>query len=192
MRSSWLLVSLLLLGACGPGEDTTVRLNPANRKPGYFDVKGFLNQQVALLNQRKPAVDKQVELRNGQLETTRVAQTDWSKELQIFYQADINKPALRNAYTITPSAYSAGGVQRYARKPGVEGTVESLTINAANGTNQVQELTAIIKQDNALFYSEKKLRLSCTQGQITSYEVTGVQKLVLFDSVRYSVRTRVL
>jgi hypothetical protein len=185
------LALLSLLAACGTTDDeATMRANPANRKPGYFDVKKYLDAQVTRLNQLQPAVEKQVQLRNGRTETTRVAKTDWSKELQIFYQADINKPALRGVY----STATVGNQQQYTRKPGSDAPVASLAIGpAANQPKQVPEtLAAVIQQDNALFYSEKKLRLSVRNGQLAEYEVRGVQKLAFFDTVRYSVRTRVM
>lgn len=197
MRSRRLALLLLLLGACNGPDNAEVRTNPANRKPGYFDVKGFLDQQTAQLSQRQPAVEKQVRLRDGAVETTRVTQTDWSKELQIFYQADINKPALRGAYSESVGApYSnptGRGQYAYTRKPGVDALVESLTINTLGGTpkDHLENLTAVVKQDNPLFYSEKKLQLRTRNGLLSEYQVTGIQKLVLFDTVRYSVRTRV-
>jgi len=181
----WSFGLLLLATACGP-EDAAVRSNPANRKPGYFDVKGFLDAQVAQLNQQQPTVEKQVQLRDGQREATRVAKIDWGKELQVFYQADINKPALRGAYTVTSGANSSS----YQRNPGLDAPVTQLTIAGANSTPEM--LTAVIKQDNPLFYSEKKLQLRTRNGRLSEYEVVGVQKLVMFDTVRYSVRTRVI
>lgn len=189
-KRPWALVLLGLLAACGgPTEDATVRANPANRKPGYFNVKGFLDAQVTRLNQQQPTVEKQVQLRTGRTETTRVAKTDWSKELQIFYQADINKPALRGAY----STSTVGGRRQYTRKPGTDAPVASLTVNSAATQPQqaAETLAAVVEQDNALFYSEKKLMLTTRNGQLTEYEVRGVQKLAFFDTVRYSVRTRV-
>ena len=175
-----------------------MRPSPANRKPDYFDMKGFLDAQVAELSRQQPAVEKQVQLRDGRTETTRVSNVDWAKELQIFYQADINKPALRGAYAASgaaPYSNAAGKAQEtYVLKPDMEATVKSLQVDLLGGalTDQVEEIAAVVRQDNALFYSEKKLRLRCRQGQITDYEATGVQKLVLFDSVRYVMRVRVL
>ena len=187
---------LLLLAACGP-EDATVRPNPANRKPDYFDVKGLLDGQVARLNQQQPVVEKQVQLRDGTTETTRVAKTDWSKELQIFYQADINKPALRGAYAKSTSAsYNApDGVSTYKLTPGTEAPVTSLVVGTASATDAggpMQEIAAVIRQDNPLFYSQKRLRLSTVNGTLAGYSVQGVQKLVFFDTVRYSVRVKVV
>ncbi|GAB2774405.1 hypothetical protein HNQ93_001050 [Hymenobacter luteus] len=193
MRSvfGWLLGTVVLLSACEPGQDATVRPNPANSKPAYFNLLGFLEKQATLLNGRKPVVEKQAVLRDGHQETTRVTQTDWAKELQIFQQADINKPALRGLYQVDCVTTPAGLVRRsYRRQPGTEHPVEQLTVVSRGGS--VQELTATVAQDNPLVYSAKTMTLRCQNGQISSYQVSGVQKLVLFDSVRYAVRARVL
>jgi hypothetical protein len=189
-KRPWLALLGLLAACGGPTEDATMRTNPANRKPGYFDVKGFLDAQVAQLSQQQPAVEKQVQLRNGQTETTRVVKTDWSKELQIFYQADINKPALRGAYEVT----NINSKQQYLRKPGTDASVVALAVGTSSNQPKAapETLAAVIQQDNALFYSEKKLLLTMRNGQLTEYEVYGVQKLAFFDTVRYSVRTRVV
>lgn len=192
-KGRWLVLGVVILTACG-SEDASVRLAPANRKPDYFDVKGLLDRQVADFNRRQPTVEKQVRLRDGTTQTTRVTKTDWSKELQIFYQADINKPALRGAYTVSAPPSGSTGQVAYVRKPEAKAAVETLMVTTTTGTSTapVEEIRAFVKQDNALFYSEKKLRLICKQGNITAYEVQGVQKLILFDTVRYSVRTQVL
>jgi len=188
-KGHWLALGALLLTACG-SEDASVRTAPANRKPNYFDVKGFLDKQVAELNRRQPAAEKQVRLRDGKLETTRVAKIDWAKELQIFYQADINKPALRGAYQVKQQNLPAGPRTIYQANGTAKTPVTTLSI--ATTASNPQLLAATIKQDNALFYSEKKLQLAVRDGQIADYQVEGVQKLVMFDTVRYSVRTRVV
>lgn len=193
MRSlfGWLISTVVILSACQPGEDATVRPNPANRKPEYFELLSFLEKQETLLSQRKPIVEKQVVLRDGHQETARVTQTDWVKELQIFQQADINKPALRGLYQVDCSTLESGLIRcRYSRQPGTEHPVEQLTVLSDGPI--VQELTATVAQDNPLVYSAKTMTLRCQNGQISSYQVSGVQKLVLFDSVRYAVRSRVL
>lgn len=188
-KGPWLALGALLLAACG-SEEPSGRTAPANRKPNYFDVKSFLDGQVADLNRRQPAVEKQVRLRNGKVETTRVMKTDWGKELQIFYQADINKPALRGAYKVEQQGQPDAARIVYQANGTAKAPVTRLAV--ATAAAQPQTVTATIKQDNALFYSEKKLLLLVRNGRIAEYQVDGLQKLVLFDTVRYSVRTRVL
>lgn len=185
---------VLVLAACG-SEDASVR-PAANRKPNYFDVKGLLDTQIAQLNRQQPAVEKQVRLRDGKVETTQVVKTDWSKELQVFYQADINKPALRGAYAETVSAASGqpAGMKSYKLiTADAKAPVISLVVSKTGDASDAdQELTSVIRQDNPLFYSEKRLRLRTQSGSLKEYEVQGVQKLIMFDTVHYSVRTRVL
>lgn len=187
-----LLAGLLALAAaCGPANDTaTVRPNPANRKPAYFDLLGFLGAQSTRLNRRQPAVEKQVLLRDGNQETTRVPQVDWEKELQIFQQADINKPALRGLYAVDSAMLASGALRRtYRRLPGTDHPVEQLTVVSQGPV--VETITANVAQDNPLVYSAKSFEMSYRQGELAAYRVTGVQKLILFDSVRYAVQAKV-
>ncbi|GAA3938618.1 hypothetical protein [Hymenobacter algoricola] len=190
MRSPWLAAPLLLLvGACGPEE--AAQAGQPTRPPLYFDVKGLLDAQTALLTRQNPAVEKQVQLRGGAQETARVAHVDWSKELQVFYQADINKTALLGAYAALPPEPTAAGLrQTYVRKPGIEHAVEQLAV--VSDRAGVREVTATLSQDNPLFFSQKKLVLSYEAGRLRSYRVRGLQKLVLFDTLRYSAAVRVL
>ncbi|WP_022825709.1 hypothetical protein [Hymenobacter norwichensis] len=193
-KGHWLLPALLMLAACGL-EDASVR-PAANRKPNYFDVKGLLDTQIAELNRQQPVVEKQVRLRDGKVETTRVVKTDWSKELQVFYQADINKPALRGAYSETvagPSGELTNAKSYKLIAADTKAPVVSLVVGTLGDTPSTgQELAATIRQDNPLFYSEKRLRLRTQGGALKEYEVQGVQKLIMFDTVYYTVRTRVL
>ncbi|RSK42591.1 hypothetical protein [Hymenobacter perfusus] len=185
-----LVAGLLALAACGPGDTARVRPNPANQKPAYFNLLALLNEQSTLLNRRQPSVEKQVLLRDGNQEITRVPKTDWEKELQIFQQADINKPALRGLYAVDSATLTSGAVRRtYRRLPGTDHPVEQLTV-VSQGT-KVQTITANVAQDNPLVYSAKTLEMSYRQGQLAIYRVTGVQKLILFDSVRYAVQAKV-
>ena len=103
-----LLAGLSLLAACEPGQAP----GPATPHPAYFDLLGLLKTQSAQLNQHRPVVEKQVLLRDGEQETSRVAQTDWAKELQIFQQADINKPALRGRYVVDSVRLPSGATRR--------------------------------------------------------------------------------
>ena len=192
MRNTWLLGLLAVVGtACESGGGASTNQPSPTRKPLYFDLKGFLDTQAALLSRKNPAVVKLVQLRDGHKETAQVAQANWSKELQIFYQADINKAALRGAYTVEPPVSAANGLQQqtYRRKPGIENTVEHLTV--VSDAQGVREVKATLSQDNALFFSQKELLLRTNNGLLSNYQVNGVQKLVLFATLRYSALMQV-
>ncbi|WP_400192922.1 hypothetical protein [Hymenobacter sp. B81] len=185
----WLgLAALSWLSACS-GEPAD---RPARRPAGYFDTVGLLDAQIKQLQAQRLGLEKAVVLRDGQTETRQLRQVNWANELELFYQADINKPALRGAYKQTSAADSTGLTrQTFRRRPNVEHPVLELSVLRAGAT--VRELQARISQDNALFFSGKQLALRFgPDGLLTDYQVRGSQKLVVFDSTRYAARARVL
>jgi hypothetical protein len=177
----------MCLAGCGDAGPAA----PAARRPLYYDVKGLLTQQVEQLAQRRAAVTKRVSLRGGALETVRVPTVKWADELQIFFQADINKAALRGAYRVDSAALPGGLLRRtYTRLPGQPNApVARLTVVQQGA--EARELAATIVQDNPLFSAQKQLRVQLQNGQLRSYEVVGTQKLVLFDTLRYTAAGQV-
>ena len=182
-----LLVGTALLTGCGdsgPGALTAHR-------PLYFDVKGLLNSQVAQLAQRHAAVTKRVSLRGDTPETVRVPTVKWADELQIFFQADINKAALRGAYAVDSVVLPGGLLRRtYTRRPGQPNAPVARLVVLQQGA-VAQEVAATIVQNNALFATRKQLRFQLQNGQLRQYEVVGTQKLVLFDTLHYVAAGRV-
>ena len=172
----------LWLAGCGDAGPAV----PAVRRPLYCDVKGLLMQQVAQLEQRHIAVTKHVRLRAEAPETVRVPAVKWADELQIFFQADINKAALRGAYTVDSVVLPGGALRRtYTRLPGQPNAPVTRLVVVQQG-GELQEIAATIVQNNALFSAQKQLRMQLQHGQLRRYEVVGTQKLVLFDTLRYS------
>ncbi|WP_310394790.1 hypothetical protein [Hymenobacter sp.] len=183
----WLLAGAGLLAGCGDAGPAA----PAARRPLYFDVKGLLTQQVAQLAQRRAAVTKRVSLRGNAVETVRVPAVKWADELQIFFQADINKAALRGAYAVDSVLLPDGRLRRtYTRRPGQPNApVARLTVVQQGAA--AQEVAATVVQNNALFSAQKQLRFELQNGQLRRYEVVGTQKLVFFDTLRYAAAGRV-
>lgn len=183
-RACWpaLLVGAVLLASCGDAGPAA----PVARRPLYFDVKGLLTQQVAQLTQRHAAVTKHVSVRGNAPETVRVPAVKWADELQIFFQADINKAALRGAYRVDSAALPDGRLRRsYTRLPGQPNAPVSRLVVLQQG-GVAQEVDATILQNNPLFSAQKQLRFQLQNGQLRHYEVVGTQKLVLFDTLHYA------
>ncbi|MBF9142736.1 hypothetical protein [Hymenobacter properus] len=186
-RVAAVLAGLGWLTACSDAGPSA----PAARRPLYFDVKGLLDQQIAQLAQRRAAVTKRVSLRSQATEIVRVPAVKWADELQIFFQADINKAALRGAYAVDSVVLPGGLLRRtYTRRPGQPNApVARLTVVQQNGAPV--DVAASIDQDNPLFSTQKQLQLQLSDGQLRAYKVAGTQKLVLFDTLRYAAAARV-
>jgi hypothetical protein len=90
----------LMLGAgfscllsCQPQSPTS------ETKAKYFDIKGYFEKEAQQLQQKNPAIQKQVEV-DGEKEEKTLQIAEWHNELQLFIASDINKPAWKEAYHI--------------------------------------------------------------------------------------------
>jgi hypothetical protein len=63
----------------------------------FFDLKGYFTNEAARLTRLNPEINKTA-VYNKQSETKKVHITNWSTELSIFSESDINKPAWRGSY----------------------------------------------------------------------------------------------
>ena len=188
------IAGLALLGGCNrptTGPDPARPEAPHQAGP-YFDVRGLLDAQVRQLTARRAGVEKRVSLRGSAPATTRVPQVKWADELQVFYQADLDKGALRGAYAVDSAVLSGGIVRRTYRRLSGHANAPVLRLDVLSRAGLPQEITATLRQDNALFFGQKTLRLDLQNGQLHQYGVRGVQKLVLFDTLRYQTQASVL
>lgn len=172
----YLLLSLTFFGC-----DNASNTRPV--APVYFDVAGYVNEQVQTLSNQKPDVAKNSMIK-GQTKLQNTRDIDWSKELALFAEADINKPAFRNSYTIArPDSLT----YQYMLKPTEEKlTVRELSVQLDPKTRKPTRLTALLKTENPLYTSERRLLLesaptgSNTWG-VAHYQVEGFQQLTYFD-----------
>ena len=177
---------MLMLFAC----DNPVETNQANV---YFDVAGYVRAQVATLKRQNPTVQKQTRIKDKSQNQT-VKNIDWSRELELFTQADINKPAFRKSYDVArPDSLT----YHYTLKPTEEKlAVRSLTVILDAKTRQPRLIEAVLRTQNLLYESERKLTLGSGPGsgarwQVKQYKLTGFQQLTYFDKNDFFVEGRV-
>lgn len=162
-------------------------------EPAYFDVAGYVKSQIKTLSSNKPTVAKSAFI-NKQTNNQITRTIDWEKELESFMQADINKPAFRNSYIVfQPDSLT----YQYSLKPTEEKlTVRALTVKLDPKTRQPIKITALLKSENPLFQSERRLLLESgaigAQGWgIRRYQVEGFQQLTYFNRNEFRVEGKV-
>jgi hypothetical protein len=189
MKYVLLLLVTLSITACSEG-------NTAQRteKPVYFDVAGYVKGQIDALTKQRPGVAKRTQMgEKVEQQTTRTI--NWSRELELFTQADINKPALRNSYTIgRPDSLT----YQYTLKPGEKNlTVRSLTVKLDSLTRQPRRIDALLTTENSLYTSERQITLEsghrpASNWGITHYRMQGFQHLRISDRNTFDVEGTVL
>lgn len=158
----------------------------------YYDVASFVKGQIELLNKVKPTVSKVLDIK-GEQQTQNTAAVNWSRELELFTQADINKPAFRSSYLVSrPDSLT----YRYTLKPGEKLTVQSLSVQLDSGTHQPRKIEAVLTTTNPLYHSERRILLESGPGlgkrwQVRHYRMNGFQQLTFFGKNDFSVEGRI-
>jgi hypothetical protein len=187
------LLVLLAAGACGTDKASAEKVTATGQ---YYNVIGFVEEQVAWLEKEKPGALKSVSENQAETETKQVQNLDWSAELETFRELDINKPAFRNAYAVTRQQDPATGrtTITYRKKPDYDGNVQYLIVTL-NPAGQVVSLRGLQQSQNVLLRSQRELELRCHTkngvARVISYSIKGLQKPLIFDALYYRIFTKI-
>jgi ABC-type uncharacterized transport system auxiliary subunit len=168
-----LLIFCALLSAC----NEEVKENQTNK---YFDLKGLIERQIKTLNKQKPVVQKTI-LMSENSENQVVKTIDWAKELELFIQADLNKPAFIQSYQVDSSSTSV----KYTLKETENLPVKYLNITKV-GADRIN-IEALVNNENYLYETERHLTLSLKNNQVTHYQIGGFQKIVFGDKKNFKI-----
>lgn len=158
----------------------------------YYDVEGFIRDQIELLNEEKPLVKKNMVV-SEERESRTTRQVDWNKELELFLQSDINKPAYRKSYAIVQSDSLTF---EYTLNTEEDLPVRYLRVVLNDSTGKPDLLEARLLSENKLYESRKNLRLSCGmrkgEWRIVSYQIQGFQELITSSRKPFDVQATIL
>ncbi|GAB3203051.1 hypothetical protein ABID22_001214 [Pontibacter aydingkolensis] len=174
---------LLALTACEPPApvDTSAA--------GDYNLTLYLQEQKAHMQAKKPMVLKSVTTGDKPVETVETDEIDWEDELAVFEQLDLRRPALEDYYMKQETVLENGDIAvEYKKKEESEPLVHYLYLTLTP-TRQLKELNATLQDKNPLFYSRRHVTLQTEPetGNVSSYRITGVQKLIFSDSLHFKV-----
>ncbi|NJC25998.1 hypothetical protein [Neolewinella antarctica] len=160
-----LLLSLLLpllLCTCDSAPDNA-SLNTLN----FFDLKGYIDEEVDRLGGVPLTVDKTITL-NGKTETQQLDDLDFGSDLQLFASADINKAAWIDKYNTEVKTMS--GSHKITRYTALDTTLTTRMLEVEEDRGQPIQIT--IKRKTGTFLSD------------------GVSELVYRAANGYTVQTK--
>lgn len=169
-----------LLEGCTP----SARPSQESKQAMYFSVAAAIDQQAAVLTDRRAQSLKVVLVGDGAADTLAPQATDWPEELRLFKEADINKPAWAGEYEVSESAgkvsYTAKKASQPVRLLVVSGTVEN-----------PDYIEAHLSQANLLYNTGKHLQLHFKNGVLSAYRMEGYQKTFFSDTTHYALSATV-
>lgn len=185
-RTLFFVGSLFLLASCN-------KSNLKYEKP-YFDFDSLINVQSADLIKAGTLLSKSVSL-NGKQDQSSI-QTDstlMAHELDVFRQLDvINKPLYKTAYEILDGDKdSRSNLRIRTYKAKNPSPVPFITFYYLNDWKHLKKIESVYQENNTLYLTERHLQLEFDDVVgtllLSRYEVTGKQKMILSDTVLFSI-----
>lgn len=147
----------------------------ANTSLSYFDIKGYFGKEISRLQKLNPVVDKTVSI-NGVSENKTAKITDWTKELAIFVNADINKTSWKGSF----KASKQDGADVYISD---SKKIPIKKVSVMQTGQKVEKVEIIIDNKNILYQSQDTL----TYYPDSLYAIKKHQKIRLLNEKKYLV-----
>lgn len=163
----------------------------------YFD--SLVTSQVKVLSLAKASISKQASIDGNQDETTFTPDsTLWESELDIFRQLGIyERPAYNDAYEMKdgiPDEKSNLTVRSYHSLKSIP--IRDLKFYYHDQFHHLKKIEATYQEKNTLYTTWRSLQMEFDEvngkSVLSSYTITGVQKMVLSDSVKFSIHSKVI
>jgi hypothetical protein len=182
-----------LIGCC------TILLTACNRTnqqydKAYFDFDSLINVQVVELLKFKSTIRKKSEINGKNDESSFVPDsTNLANELDVFRQLDlINRPLYRKSYEVIDGLKDTKSnllIRSYtATSPS---PVPYVKFYYQSSSRVIKRIESVFQEENALYDTKRKLILEFDDSSgsilLSSYQLQGAQKMILSDSVNFSV-----
>jgi hypothetical protein len=184
----FIIIMCLLLGSCNES---------AKKADSYFD--SLVTSQVELLSLAKPSLVKQASI-GGQEDQVKFTpdSTLWESELDIFRQLEIyERPAYRDAYEVTDGISDEKSNLTVRSFHSIKNIpVRDLKFYYHNQFQRLRKIEATCQEKNTLYTTRRSLQMEFDEvdgkSVLSSYSISGVQKMVLSDSVKFSINSKVV
>jgi hypothetical protein len=165
----------------------------------YYNIDSLLDRQISILLKRKATLEKNaiVGEKNSSISFAPADSAAWAEELELFRNLHvINKPVNRGLYkdSVRKDKNSNLTIRSFtALKP--ELPIERIEIFYLNVPQDIRKIEAAFREENIMFKTTRQLRMDFrkrdTESIVSAYSVDGGQKMLLGDTVRYSVAAKI-
>jgi hypothetical protein len=165
------IILILLMSGCFSKESKNTR-----NQIYYFDLKAYFTNVAVKLTLKKPLVNKTVS-KNELSENKNIKINNWKTELALFINADINKPAWKDSYTIDSTLSK---IIYFAKEADLK--TQKIEIDLRNGSPI--KFKIITKMDNILYHATEELEFYPD----SLYTIKKHQKVLFLGNNNYLIR----
>lgn len=179
----WALL-FLMAASCSQEQKSTQK---------FFDFDDLIDDQISQLSLRIGVLDKEVDMGGEKSDSTFLPSAKgWESELEIFRQLEmINKPMYRDAYKIEDPVEDTKSNLKIRQYTAVSSPVPLVKFFYQNELSQLKKIEASVTKSNLLYSTGRVLLMEFEDEEgkplLFRYSVIGFQKMILSDTVRFSV-----
>jgi hypothetical protein len=166
---------------------------------GLYNVDSLFETQIDYLIGHEAAISKKAIL-NGVEKITTINPKDslaWNEELSIFFELDVvNKPIHKGTYKVEEYADNKSNLSVKSFSTTEDLPVKFLKVYYQKSLSQLRKIEAQYNESNSLYSSRRYLTMQFenvyNKTVLTSYSITGGQKMFLDDSVQYTIDANIV
>jgi hypothetical protein len=186
-----LLLLALLITSCDRKE----------REANLYPIDSLVTAQIMSLTAMQAVLQKQAIMgaKADSIVFTPKDTADWVSELDIFRQLGVmNKPVSRASYLVDDGLYDPGSnlTVKVFTSTAPELPVQDLRVFYNRSVHYPRKIEARYDEETSLYKSSRLLTLEFqninNKNILTSYSVKGGQKMIMGDSVIFSVKGKIL
>lgn len=163
---------LLLVSACKDA--------PSKQEQAYFSISAFLKKEIVQHRIENITLLKTVQQKE-RTESKKINAPDWENELKPFLEADIDKPAWKNSFSVDSSVNDTIKFIRYKTKD-QKIPVKLFRIQYIH--EKIKTLFIKIEKSNSWFTLKQELTYTCDEG----YSIHSEQQMTLSDISIYEIK----
>lgn len=148
----------------------------------FFDLATYFQAEIDQLNKTDQRLKKEVTL-NGSMETQVVEKVDFSEELKLFLEADINQVALMDKYR--SDSIATGNELTQLTHTALDSSLLVRKIIVHYDRGEVDRVDVYKKQDSFVGSSQQHLHYEPGEG----YAITSLQKTLLTKAQQLKIET---
>lgn len=149
----------------------------------YFSINNFIDNQIKYLKKMNPEISKTITY-NSKIETQTLTDIDWEKELSVFKEYDINKPAWSNSYLIDTINNDTLSYDINYTTQDSSLSIKNLLVKFYN--NKAVGFYANINSENFLYNIQKKVQYSISTG----YSISENQNIKFYKDSEFKINAQ--
>lgn len=177
-------VLILLIASCN------IRPESAETAASYFNLEEVLNREIDFLLAQNAGLEKALES-NGQTETVQLSpqsRDEWKEQLSLFFDANIDKPGLKDAY-YEEQLSPLGGVSKtiYTAR---SSKIPVQTFECLYANDVLSQINIELVEKNVIFSNLRSLKLYFDEeGQhIVGFDVNGNEDMHLKEEMHFNIK----